>query len=122
MLISPFSYGFILHDLKKSVQLSVTYPREISEDKYYVVYEYIYKNTGIEVGNIAIDLINSLINKKTFDLDMRLKQLKEILMNEHIGLSTINICNEAKKRGIPILRKGDSSTFQLGYGKYSKLI
>ena len=37
--------------------------REIQGDKYYIIYEYEYKNTAIEIGKIAVDLINSLINQ-----------------------------------------------------------
>ena len=43
-------------------------------------------------------------------------------MDEQLGVSTLNICKEAKKRGIPILKIGEESMFQLGYGKYSKII
>ena len=104
------------------VEISYGKAREISGDNYYVIYQYEYENTGIEAGNIAVDLINSLINKRLFDLDSRLNKLKEILMSEQIGVSTFNICNEAKKRGIPILKIGKDSMFQLGYGKYSNII
>ena len=104
------------------VEVSYGKSREISGDKYYVIYQYEYKNTGIEAANIAVDLVNSLINKKLFDLNLRLSGLKEILLDEQLGVSTFNICNEAKKRGIPILKIGEDSIFQLGYGKYSKII
>ena len=96
--------------------------REILGDNYYVIYQYEYKNTGIEAGSIAIDLINSLISKEKFDLVLRLNKLKKILIGEQLGISTLNICNEAKKRGIPILKIGEDSMFQLGYGKYSSMV
>jgi cyanophycin synthetase len=114
----------IIIALQNMLGLEVCYgkARELDGDKYYIIYEYIYKNTGIEVGNIAIQLINSLINQEVFDMDIRLKALKDILSKEQLGVSTLNICNEAKKRGIPILRIGEDSIIQLGYGKYSKLI
>ncbi|MBC8063110.1 MAG: cyanophycin synthetase [Clostridiaceae bacterium] len=96
--------------------------REISGDNYYIIYQYEYKNTGLEAGNIAVGLINSLINKETFDLSLELNRLKEVLINEQLGVSTLNICSEAKKRGIPVLKIGEDSMFQLGYGKHSKYI
>jgi len=111
----------VLHNMI-GVEISYGKAREISGDNYYVIYQYEYKNIGIEASNIAIDLINSLINNKAFDLNLRLDRLKAILMNEQLGISTLSICNEAKKRGIPILRLGENSMFQLGYGKYSRLI
>ncbi|PRR82236.1 cyanophycin synthetase [Clostridium vincentii] len=104
------------------VEISYGKSREIFGDKYYVIYRYEYKNTGIEAANIAADIINSLINREEFDLELRLNRLKEILLSELLGVSTLNICNEAKKRGIPIIRIGENSMFQLGYGKYSKII
>ena len=111
----------VLHNMI-GVEISYGKAREISGDNYYVIYQYEYKNIGIEASNIAIDLINSLINNKAFDLNLRLDRLKAILMSEQLGISTLSICNEAKKRGIPILRLGENSMFQLGYGKYSRLI
>ncbi|HEY5524264.1 MAG TPA: cyanophycin synthetase, partial [Clostridium sp.] len=104
------------------VEISYGKSREISGDNYYVIYQYEYRNTGIEAANMAVDVVNSLIHKELFDLDLRLNRLKEILMSEQLGVSTLNICNEAKKRGIPILKIGEDSMFQLGYGKYSKII
>ena len=114
----------IIISLHNKIGVNINYGRfkEISGDNYYVVYQYEYRNTGLEAANIAVDIVNSLINKELFNLDLRLDRLKEILMNEQLGVSTLNICNEAKKRGIPILKIGEDSMFQLGYGKYSKII
>jgi cyanophycin synthetase len=104
------------------IEISYGKSREISGDNYYVIHEYEYKNTAIEAENIAVDIINSLINQEVFDFDLRFNRLKEVLMSEQLGVSTLNICNEAKSRGIPVLRIGEESMFQLGYGKYSKII
>ena len=104
------------------VEISYGKSREISGDNYYVIYQYEYRNTGIEAANMAVDIVNSLIKEVPFDLDLRLNRLKEILMSEQLGVSTFNICREAKKRGIPLLKIGEDSMFQLGYGKYSKMI
>ena len=86
----------VLHNM---VDIDISYgkSREISGDNYYVIYQYEYMNTAIEAANIAVDLVNSLINNLPFDLDLRLSNLKEILMNEGLGVSTLNICNEAKR-------------------------
>lgn len=96
--------------------------REISGDRYYIIYQYEYKNTAIEAGRLAVDIINSFIAQKNFNLRPRLNDLREILNNEILGPSTLAICNEAKKRGIPVLRVGENSMFQLGCGKYGKMI
>lgn len=114
----------IIIALQNMIGIDISYgkAREISGDNYYIIYQYEYKNTGIEAANTAVDFVNSLIKNELFDLDIRLNRLKKILMDEQLGVSTLNICNEAKKRGIPILKIGEESMFQLGYGKYSKII
>ena len=114
----------IIIALHNMIGVAVSYgtSREISRESYFVIYQYEYRNTAIEASNIAVDMVNSLINKQPFHLSLRVKRLKEILMNEQLGVCTLNICSEAKKRGIPILKIGDGSMFQLGYGKYSKVI
>lgn len=96
--------------------------REISYDNYYIIYQYEHKSTGIEAGKLAVDIINSLIKGELFDINLRLNRLKEVLRDEKPVIGTLNICNEAKKLGIPILQIGEMGMFQLGYGKYSKII
>jgi cyanophycin synthetase len=96
--------------------------RVIEGDRYYIIYQYEYVNTALEVGKLAVDIMNTLIKNLDFDLAPRLEELKEILLNEQLGPSTLAICEEAKKRGIPVLRIGERSMFQLGYGKHSKMI
>ncbi|MBP2032361.1 cyanophycin synthetase [Clostridium algifaecis] len=96
--------------------------REIKEDKYYIVYEYNYKNTAIKAGKVAVDLINSFINQKNYDFAKAMGLLNDILIKEKIGPSTACIIKEAQKMGIPVTRIGDNSVFKLGYGKYGKTI
>ncbi len=97
--------------------------REICGDKYYIIYEYSYKNTGMEAGKIAVGLINSLINGTEFNLNNALEILRNILRKEEMGPSTLSIITEAKKKNIPIIKIGEEgSMFQLGYGKHSKII
>lgn len=110
--------------IENNLGIDVSYgkSREIRDNKYYIVYEYLYKNTGIEAGKIAVSLINSFIKGVDYNFEGAMCHLKEILRYEEIGSSTLCILSEAKKRKIPITRIGDESVFQLGYGKYSKII
>jgi cyanophycin synthetase len=96
--------------------------REIEGDRYYIIYEYSYKNTGLLLGKMAVDLVNSLIKKATFNFDERLREIKAFLNEEITGPSTSAICDEARKRCIPITKLGDSGLYQLGYGKYGRVI
>lgn len=114
----------IIIGLQNTLGMDVSYgkAREISGDKYYIIYEYMYENLAIKIGKIAVALINSLINGTTFNLENDLKLFKSMLIEEEIGPSTLSIITEAKKRGIPAIKLGEGSMFQLGYGKYSKII
>lgn len=96
--------------------------REIKGDNYYIIFQYEYKNTAIEAAKLAVDMINTLTANKNFDIKPRLESLREILAGEQLGPSTLAICSEARKRQIPVLRIGERSMFQLGYGKNSEMI
>lgn len=96
--------------------------REIDGDKYYIIYQYMYKNTAIEIGRIAVNLINSLINQNPYNLEGSMEKVKNILKKEEIGPSTLAVITEAQKRKIPVTKIGEGSIFQLGYGKQSKIV
>ncbi|WP_088225459.1 Mur ligase family protein [Desulfosporosinus sp. FKB] len=114
----------IIIALHNMLGLDVNYgkARELSGDNYYVIYQYEYAKTGLEAGRLAIDLINSLIAGQSLNIDLRFNLLKQLLRAEQLGVSTLAICEEAKKRGIPILRLSEDHIVQLGYGKYAKRI
>jgi cyanophycin synthetase len=96
--------------------------REIEGDKYYIIFQYEYKETAIKAGRMAVDLINALIDKRDFNFDARIKELRSIMIKEMTGPSTAALCQEAKKADIPVLKIGDTGMYQFGYGKYGKLI
>lgn len=96
--------------------------REISGQKYYIVFQYIYKNTGIQAGKIAVDIVNALVSQSSYDFTGAMNTLTNLFRYEEVGPSTASIIQEAKKRGIPVTRIGDNSVFQLGYGKYGKIM
>jgi cyanophycin synthetase len=96
--------------------------REIKGSKYYIIYEYVYKETAVEIGKMAVELINSLINKRTYKFREQLEFRKVILSQEVLGPSTLAIIEEAKKRKLSVMKLGEGSMFQIGYGKHSKII
>lgn len=115
----------IILAIQNSLGIDVSYgkAREIENDKYYIIFQYVYQNTAMESARIAVELINSLINKTYFNIEMYRKMLKDTLKEEELGPSTLAIINAAKAKGIPAMRLGDKgSVFQLGYGKYSRTI
>ncbi|OPJ58059.1 cyanophycin synthetase family protein [Clostridium oryzae] len=54
----------------------------------YTIYEYKYKNSGIEAGRIAVDVINYFTGDDLFDLDFRLEILKEMFETEQSAVVT----------------------------------
>ncbi|HHW49129.1 MAG TPA: cyanophycin synthetase [Clostridiaceae bacterium] len=89
---------------------------------YYIVYEYMNEKVGIECGRAAANIIDSLIRGKEIDVGTVINDLKKTAVESEMGPSTRAIYEEAKKRGIPVVRLGNDSLIQLGYGKYSRLI
>lgn len=114
----------IILAIQNMMGINVAYgkSREIEGDKYYIIYQYMYKNSAIEIGRLAVSLINSLINQSTYNLDDYMEKVKNVLKAEEIGPSTLSIITEAKKRKIPVMKIGEGSLFQLGYGKQSKIV
>ncbi|HEY5562532.1 MAG TPA: cyanophycin synthetase [Clostridiaceae bacterium] len=96
--------------------------REIKGDLYYIVYQHYLDDFGLECGRVAVKIINFLIYKNTFSIENELNKLEIMCNKESFGISTQAIYNEAIKRKIPVIRLGDGSFLQLGYGKYSEIV
>lgn len=107
---------------KIGIEISYGKSREIKDDLYYIIFEYIYAKTASETAKLAVDIINALINKQTINYDGRIALLEEFLSEECIGPTTEAICNAAKEKGIPVMKLGESDFYQLGYGKQGRII
>lgn len=114
----------IIIALHNMINLDICYgkAREVSGELYYLVFEYKYQKTGMAIARLSVDIINSLIVNRYINIDDRLNEVKKMLHNELVGPSTEAICNAAKRKGIPIIHINEHGIFQLGYGKYGKLI
>lgn len=110
--------------IQNMIGLDVSYgkAREIKGDNYYIIYEYVYKDTAIEVGKLAVDLINSLIEQKGINFKERLDLIIENMRNEAIGPSTAAIKKAAEEVGIPVFQLYNSGYYQMGYGKQGRII
>ena len=102
--------------LHERLGLDVSYgkARAIEGERYYIIFQYKYKQTGLALVKLAVDYLNSLISQKDFNLQQRLDSVKIILEKESIGPSTEAILNAAKSRGIPFVELFDSGIFQIG--------
>lgn len=97
--------------------------RVIDGDVYYIIFEYQYEKTALKCAKLAIDIVNQLIGKKNgVEFEKRISEIRDTLASEDIGPSTGAICEEAKKIGIPVIRIGDTGLYQLGTGKYGRMI
>jgi cyanophycin synthetase len=89
---------------------------------YNVVYECEERETGIMAGELAMDLVHSLIHKTPFDVEGNVAELRRLYERNSLGPSTRAIVDAAVKRGIPFLRLDDLNLVQLGYGANAKKI
>ncbi|MFY9176113.1 MAG: cyanophycin synthetase [Caldicoprobacterales bacterium] len=89
---------------------------------YTIVFEYIDETRGLEVGKVAVQLVKSLCNHQTFNLNSALEIVKKKVCKNQLGPSTKAIVDAAERRKIPIIKIGKDSIIQLGYGKYQKRI
>ncbi len=104
----PISYG----KARKDSNLTI----------YNVIFEYRNEIAGLESGRLAFDMVNGLIKGSKIALESRMKDIKKKAFSSELGPSTKAIKDEARKRGIPVIRIGEGSLLQLGYGAQSKLI
>ena len=91
-----------------------------SSSRYYIVYEYINEVTGLEVGRFTVRLMESLCGGRLVDIKPDIEAIKKRAMKSELGPSSKAIMDAAIERGIPVIRIGDGSILQLGYGKYQK--
>ncbi len=89
---------------------------------YEVVVEYESKEGAIRAVKSAVAIVTNLLEGKAVDLEQEIKAIKEISAKNDLGPSTTAIVQECKERGIPVLRLGENSLLQLGYGKYQKRV
>lgn len=110
--------------LHERLNMDVSYgkAREIQGENYYIIFQYEYKKTAIEIVKLAVSLINALCNGKVFNINQRIKDIEKVLKDELIGPSTKAILDAAKTKNIPIINLWDSGMFMIGYGKYGKII
>ncbi|MDD3839302.1 MAG: cyanophycin synthetase [Clostridia bacterium] len=96
--------------------------REIGDGIYNIIFGHVSEIAARQSGMLAVDIVESIISNKTIELEKKLKLIQSKVKEYELGPSTAAIIGEATKRGIPVIRIGNDSLFQLGYGKYQKRI
>ena len=97
---------------------------------YHVVYEYEQKDEGLEAGELALRLLDSLLpvelrtntSDAPFDFARERDTFIRFAQRRALGPSTASIVHAAEERGIPWIRLNNQSLVQLGYGKYQQRI
>ena len=92
------------------------------EGEYYVIFDYIEEAAGIYTAKASVDIVQSIIDDKPYDLETDIQNLREIREDTRLGPSTGCIVEEAAKRNIPFIRLNKHSLVQLGYGIHQKRI
>jgi len=91
-------------------------------DVYYVITEYQAKEGAIAANRWAVELVRRVLDGQTADVQEMVNQITSITLKTELGPSTRAIARAAQARGIPVMRLGEGSILQLGYGKYQKKV
>ncbi|HNW99361.1 MAG TPA: cyanophycin synthetase [Bacteroidales bacterium] len=94
----------------------------LEEGVYNIIFRYVDEVAGVYAGKAAVNLINSLLTGKEFNVQPIVDALIDIREKRLLGPSTQAIVNEAEIRKIPTLRLDAYNLVQLGTGKYHKRV
>lgn len=96
---------------------------------YYIVYDYSDREVGLAAGELALDLLHSLLPSQcssnvdaSFDFSKRLQEFKEVAAHRALGPSTAALVRAAERRNIPWERLDGDHLIQLGYGARQRRI
>jgi cyanophycin synthetase len=112
-------------ELQYIAYMDVGFGKTVSADvpgTYNVIFSYWVEKAGIYAGTEAVEIVNSLLSGKAYDLEATIYDLKDIRDDHYLGPSTAAIVQEAEHRGISVLRLDDYNLVQLGEGKYQQRI
>ena len=86
------------------------------EGVYHMVFEYGEEQEGRYAADAAIRIAEALIKGEAYDVQKDVCEIRRLWFKEKLGPSTGAIVEEARRRGIPIMRLDNDSLVQLGYG------
>jgi cyanophycin synthetase len=112
-------------ELQNLAGISAGFGRARSADGpgiYNVIYECEERSTGIMAGELAIELLESLIADEPFPVEEHVHALRRKYERNSLGPSTKAIVDAAAKRNIPFMRLDELNLVQLGYGANAKKI
>ena len=104
---------------------------------YNVMFAYAYEEAGLLAGRAALELVDSLLPPELagierldriapvegeFDLTRRLEEIRRTAARCAFGPTTQSLVDEARRRGIPVMRLDEASLVQFGHGRHQKRI
>ena len=87
-----------------------------------LVHRYHEEEAGLQAGREAVALVQALLAMQPFDVAAAAQGLRDLRDANQPGPSTASIVEEARRRGIPVLRLNDGSYWQLGHGVHQQKI
>lgn len=121
----PHVYEHMIIEMQNALGfMDVKYGKARCVDKsiYNVIYQYEVREAGLLCARYALECINALISGNDYNMDEAMNLIEKNILDNRLGPSTLGIYTEAMKRGIPVLKIGNQSILQLGYGKKQRRI
>lgn len=122
-------FGHVIEHVALELQhlagFDVVYGKTIranTEKIYDIITEYESKEGGVQALKSAVKIIISLLDNQPIDVNGEVIKIRELGDRYNLGPSTGAIAREAMKRGIPVMRLGEGSVLQLGYGKFQQKV
>ncbi|KTC66621.1 cyanophycin synthetase [Legionella adelaidensis] len=122
----PHLIAFLAKEIQKKAEIGCDYaevaPTHIPE-VFFIIFEYQSETAGVHTANIAVSLIDSLLQEKNLpNLKEEIKKIKDVHLQQKLGPSTQVIVEAARQRKIPVMRFKESSLITLGHGCYQKRV
>lgn len=104
---------------------------------YNIMFAYNEEKVGLAAGRMALELIDSLLPPELrginglsriyaldgpFDFERRMDELRRLVRRTSLGPTTRALIDEARRRGIPVMRLDERSLIQLGHGRFQQRI
>ena len=106
-----------------------TRSRGLPLGQYHVIYSYMEESVGVRAGELAYQLLRTLLppdreayDPDPFDYAHHLERLVRLAQRRAFGPSTAALVKAAEERDIPWIRLNNRSLVQLGHGKFQRRI
>lgn len=96
--------------------------RIIKDSLYLIVCQYELKEAVICCAKLGEEFINRLLNNEYIDMKKKIEDMRRTIVPYMPGTTTKALIDEAASRGLPFIRIGRGSLYQIGYGSKQKRI